>query len=97
MKLNSVQIKKLKSLAHHLKPAVNIGKEGVNDGVLNSISEVLEKNELIKVKFSKNKDLKDSLSSQITKSTNSLKVTIIGNTLILYKESSNLKYRHIKI
>jgi len=97
MKLNSVQIKKLKSLAHHLKPAVNIGKEGVNDGVLNSISEVLEKNELIKIKFSKNKDSKGVLSNQITKSTNSLKVSIIGNTLILYKESSNLKYRQIKI
>ena len=52
MLIDSSQRKKLKALAHHLKPVVNIGKEGVSDGVIHSISEKLEKNELIKIKFS---------------------------------------------
>tara|TARA_B000000475_G_scaffold271550_1_gene269681 strand:+ start:255 stop:542 length:288 start_codon:yes stop_codon:yes gene_type:complete len=91
------QIKKLKSLSHNLKPSLNIGKEGVNDGVIQSINERLERFELIKIKFQKNKSSKLNLSDIITKSTQSHKISIIGNTLILYKQSSNMKYRQIKI
>ena len=97
IKLNSKQIKYLKSLSHHLKPIVTIGKDGVNDGVIESISQVLEKNELIKIKFNKNKSSKDDLSNQIITSLDCSKVSIIGNTLIIFKKSSNMKYRQINI
>ena len=54
-------------------------------------------NLLIKIKFNKNKSSKHELSNNIVKAVNCSLVTIIGNTLIVYKQSSNLKYRHIKI
>ena len=69
MKLNTKQIKKLKSLSHHIKPIITIGKEGVNEGVINSITEYLERHELIKIKFNKNKSEKNTLSENITNST----------------------------
>ena len=69
----------------------------MNEGVINSISESLEKNELIKIKFSKNKELKEKLSKDIVTSTQSAKISIIGNTLIIYKKSQNPKNRQIKI
>ena len=98
MKLNTKQIKKLKSLSHHIKPIITIGKEGVNEGVINSITEYIERHELIKIKFNKkNKSEKNTLSESITNATNSGLVSIIGNTLIIYKQSTNLKYRQIKI
>ena len=97
MNINTSHIKKLKSLSHHIKPSINIGKEGLNDGVIQSISEVLETHELIKIKFYKNKDLKENISKKIISSTKSTKVSIIGNTLIIYKQSSNPKYRQIKL
>ena len=97
MKLNTKKIKKLKSLSHHIKPIITIGKEGVNEGVINSIGEYLERHELIKIKFNKNKSEKNILSQSITNSTNSSLVSIIGNTLIIYKQSTNLKYRQIKL
>lgn len=97
MKINTLQLKKLKALSHHLKPSLNIGKDGLSEGVIQSINEILETHELIKIKFHKNKDSKLSISDEIVQSTNSIKVSIIGNTLIIYKKSSNPKYRHIKI
>ena len=97
MKLNTKQIKKLKSVSHHIKPIITIGKEGVNEGVINSITEYLERHELIKIKFNKNKSEKNTLSENITNSTDSGLVSIIGNTLIIYKQSTNLKYRQIKL
>ena len=51
MKLNTKQIKKLKSLSHHIKPIITIGKEGVNEGAINSITEYLERHELIKNQY----------------------------------------------
>jgi len=97
MNVNISHIKKLKALSHHLKPSVNIGKDGVSDGVIQSISEILETHELIKIKFHKNKDSKEIISKNIITSTKSTKVSIIGNTLIIYKQSSNPKYRQIKL
>ena len=65
MSINSSQRQKLKALAHHLKPVINIGKEGLGDGVIYSILENLEKNELIKIKFFHHKDQKNKISNKI--------------------------------
>jgi RNA-binding protein len=40
----------LKSLAHHLKPVVYVGKEGITDQTVQSVEEALRTRELIKVK-----------------------------------------------
>ena len=95
--MSNLQIKRLKALAHHLKPVVNIGKEGLTEGSVCSISEKLEKNELIKIRFSKNKDIKQELSKEIIKKTQSVKVAVIGNTLIIFKQAENPKNRQTKI
>ena len=63
--INSKQRSKLRSLAHHLKPVVNIGKSGVTEGSISSIDEALESHELIKVKFIQNKESKNKFKSEI--------------------------------
>ncbi|OUT38899.1 MAG: hypothetical protein CBB66_04300 [bacterium TMED6] len=95
--METSQIKKLKALSHNLKPSINIGKEGVNEGVIQSIKEHLERFELIKIKFQKNKNSKVDLAKHIVSSTESSQISIIGNILIIFKVSSNMKYRQIKI
>ena len=97
MSINKEQRRKLKALAHHIKAFINIGKQGLNDGVIHSICEKIEKDELIKIKFSKNKEDKDQLSKQIVGKTDSEQVSLIGHTLIIYKKSTNPQNRHIKI
>ena len=97
MSINKEQRRKLKKLAHHIKPFINIGKQGLVDGVIHSIKEKIEKEELIKVKFSQNKEDKILLSKELIKKTESEEVRLIGHTLILYKKSKNPQNRHIKI
>ena len=41
----------LKSLAHHLKPVVFVGKEGITDQAVRSLEEALNTRELLKVKI----------------------------------------------
>ena len=55
MKLTSNQRKSLRAKAHHIKPQILIGKNEINKGVLNSIDESLNSNELIKIKFHEGK------------------------------------------
>ena len=95
--MNSSQRKKLESLAHSLKPAANIGKEGLTDGVISFISENIEKNELIKIKFLQSKKEKENISNQIVSSLKCELISIIGNILVIYKQSNNPKNRQITI
>lgn len=97
MKLNTKQRNYLKSLSHHIKPKINIGKDGLTDGVILSINEYIEKKELIKIKFSQNKENKIDISSLICDKANCEQVSIIGNNLIIYKKSSNPKYCQINL
>jgi RNA-binding protein len=97
MKLNTKQRKYLKALSHHIKPRINIGKDGLTEGVILSINEHIEKKELIKIKFSQNKENKTDISLLICDKVKCKQVYIIGNNLIVYKKSSNPKYCQIEL
>ena len=86
-KLTSANRKYLRALAHHIDPVILIGKNGISDGVINSIKIALNSKELIKIKFRDFKDNKKKLSESIEKHTSSSIVGTIGNILILYKKS----------
>ncbi len=81
--------------AHHLKPTVQIGKNGLTDQVLTSIEQALEANELIKVKFLDYQDQKRELTEQIVAASNSTLIGIIGNIAILYREQSDPEKRKL--
>jgi len=97
MKINKHQRRELKRLAHSLKVSANIGKSGVTDGVISSLDEILDNKELIKIKFTQNKNSRVELSSKIISKTNSNEICIIGNILIIYRQSSDPQKRQIKI
>ena len=93
MKISSKDKQKLKGLAHSIKPSVIIGKEGASKSTINSINNVLENKELIKVKFNLFKNEKDSIAKEIEDSCNATIVGQIGNTLILLKQSPDIDIR----
>ena len=95
--INSKQRSKLRSLAHHIKPSVYIGKSGLTDGVYASISESLDSQELIKVKFNENKNLKKKLISDSESILSASVVGSIGNTVIIYKSNEELNQGKYKI
>ncbi len=85
--LTNIQKKKLKALAHKMKPVVLIGQKGITESLVKAVDKALEDHELIKVKFVDLKDEKIELSEKVVSDTGSLMVNMIGNTAILYREN----------
>ena len=95
--LNSRQKKILRAKAHDLDPSVLIGKAGITDGCIQSIDEVIEVCELIKVKFIEHKDKKTLLSEEIAKKTNSEIIGKIGHIIMLFRQNPDREKRKYKI
>lgn len=90
--LTGKQKRFLRSEAHHLNPIFQVGKGCVNENMIKQISEALEARELIKVSILQSCEMdKDEVAVDLTKGTKSELVQIIGNTIVLYKESRENK------
>lgn len=86
--LTGKQKRFLRSKAHHLNPIFQVGKGGVNENMVKQIADVLEARELIKVSVLQNCDEdKDTVASELVRGAKAELVQIIGNTIVLYKES----------
>lgn len=96
MKLTGKQKSNLRSQAHHLNPIFQIGKNGLNEEMLVQIGEALEKRELIKISILQNSDEEPTAAAaEIEKATGSQAIQVIGRVIILFKPSSQEKYRRI--
>lgn len=84
--LSGQERRRLRGKAHGLRPLVNIGKNGVTEGVTEAIDRALTDHELIKVKFLDHKAEKRELTSGIAEKTKSYLVDVIGNVAILYRK-----------
>jgi RNA-binding protein len=79
----------LKSLAHHLKPVIRVGQEGVNPSIVGEIRKQLLAHELIKVKWSslsKEEGNKKEQAEQLAARIGAHYVHLIGQTVLLYRE-----------
>jgi RNA-binding protein len=95
--LKGFQKKHLKGLAHGLKPVVQIGKDGITEGVIRAVDEGLRRHELIKIKFTDFKDLKEALTCEIAIKTRSGRVGMIGHTAILFRPQTDPEKRKIAL
>lgn len=77
----------LRSLGHELDPVVQIGKEGVSEGVVQATSRALLDHELIKVKVGTEapEERRDALAALATATSAEL-VQVLGRTGLLYKK-----------
>ncbi|EFR43850.1 ribosome assembly RNA-binding protein YhbY [Streptococcus pseudoporcinus] len=94
--LTSKQRAFLKAEAHHLKPIVQIGKNGLNNQIKTSVRHALDARELIKVTLLQNTDenihdVAETLEDEIGCET----VLKIGRILILYKVSAKKENRKL--
>lgn len=90
--LTGKQKRFLRAEAHSLKPIFQVGKTGVNSNMIEQIKDVLEKRELIKVSVLQNcMEDKDTVAEQISQGAEAEIVQIIGNNIVLYKESQENK------
>lgn len=90
--LTGKQKRFLRAKANQVKPVFQVGKTGVNENMTTQISEALEKRELVKISILQNcMEDKDVVADQIVQATNAELVQLIGNQIILYKESEEHK------
>jgi RNA-binding protein len=82
----------LRSKAHHLNPIFQVGKGGVNENLIKQVDDALEARELIKVSILQNCDEdRDTVAATLSKGARAELVQVIGNTLVLYKQSRENK------
>ncbi|QHA92666.1 ribosome assembly RNA-binding protein YhbY [Bacillus sp. N1-1] len=90
--LTGKQKRFLRAKANRLNPIFQVGKGGVNENMTKQIEEALETRELIKVSILQNcEEDRNSVGEQLSTETGAELVQIIGNMIVLYKESEENK------
>jgi RNA-binding protein len=84
--LTGKQKSHLRALAHKLKPLVQVGHQGLTEGVLAALDVALERHELVKLKVAGEADVEPTeIAPAVEKATKSQLAQIIGHTLVLYR------------
>lgn len=88
MKLIAKQRQFLKGLGHSLKPVIQVGKDGLSESVLSSISKALDDHELIKINVLKTADLDRKIAPQLLASAvNAEVVQTLGRKILLFRRN----------
>ncbi|PLX87617.1 MAG: ribosome assembly RNA-binding protein YhbY [Desulfuromonas sp.] len=88
-KLSGKQARYLRGLGHHLKPVVMVGKDEINEAVIEATSEALAAHELIKVKLQEGcLSDRNEVAAQLSAATQSRVAQIMGNTILLYRQGN---------
>lgn len=91
--LKGKQKRFLRAKANPLKPIFQVGKMGVTTNMTEQINEALEKRELLKVSILQNcAEDKATVANELKNGTGAEVVQIIGNIIVLYKESTENKH-----
>lgn len=83
--LSNPQLRTLKAQAQRLKATVKVGKDGLTPQFIAGLNEMLNHNELVKIKFDDLKERKKTLAPEMAEKTNSHLVTRVGNVVVLYR------------
>jgi len=84
--LTGKQRRHLRALAHPLKPLVQVGKGGIDDGLIAAVDQALADHELIKVKVGENAGMdRHEVAEQLADKTKSQVAQVLGNTVLLYR------------
>ena len=96
--ITSKQRAKLKSLASTLSPIAQIGKGGITDNLLKTLSDALDARELIKVNILDNADDDArNLAENVAELLEAVPVAVIGRKAIFYRYSRRDKFAHLEI
>ena len=94
--LTSKQRAQLRALANTLPDTLQIGKDGITDGVERQLSELLECHELVKIKLLETSFLTPRAAADaLCASLRAEPVQCIGTKVVLYRQSSDKDKRRI--
>ena len=87
MALTGAQVKQLRSMAHHLNPAIIIGKSDINEGTVEQTVAYLEKHELVKCSVLDSSSLSAREAADILcEALDCECVQVIGRKFVLFKQ-----------
>ncbi len=96
--MTSKQRSKLKSIAANLSPITQIGKGGITENLLNTLSEALEAREIIKVNVLQNAEADaDTIAQNVAELLGAEVVYVIGRKAVFYRRSSRKDFEHIEL
>ena len=90
--LSSKQRATLRSMANGVDTIMQIGKDGVTENLITTVSDALEARELIKLKVLDNSaETPRSAAEALAEATGADVVCTVGTKLVLYRESKKKK------
>lgn len=96
--ITSKQRSKLKSIAATLSPVTQIGKGGITDNLLKTLSDALDAHELIKVNILETADMDArNLAENVADLLDAVPVAVIGRKAIFYRYSNRDKFVHLDV
>ena len=76
----------LRALAHALRPIVQIGKSGLDAGLVAAVDRALADHELVKVKVGESAGLqRHAAADELASQTKSEVAQVLGNVVVLYR------------
>jgi RNA-binding protein len=76
----------LRGLGHALNPIVQVGKGGLDDGLIKAVDQALADHELVKIRVGDTAELdRHAAAEEIAVQTRSEVAQVIGNVVLLYR------------
>ena len=95
--ITSKQRSNLKSIAANLSPITQIGKGGITENLLKTLSDALDAHEIIKVSILDTADDDPrNLAENVAELLEAVPVAVIGRKAIFYRYSRRDKYAHLE-
>lgn len=86
MSLQGKQRRYLRSLGHHLEPVVQLGKQGLTDGVIAAVDAAIEEHELIKVRIGTEcPDDRADVAARLGPAVRGEVAQLLGRTILIYR------------
>lgn len=95
--MTTKQRSKLRSLAQNIEPVGQVGKGGLSENMISSLSDALEKRELVKITVLNNAedDISD-IAAELAEKLGAEVVCVIGHKVVLYRLSHKENVKHIE-
>ena len=95
--ITSKQRSKLKSIAANLSPITQIGKGGITENLLKTLSDALDAHEIIKVSILDNaEDSPRDIAENVADLLEAVPVAVVGRKAIFYRYSRRDKFAHLE-
>ena len=93
--LSGAQRRRLRALAHGLKPVAELGRHGLSEAFVGEVDRALESHELVKVRLRAGRDERQQLLPELAARLGCEAVGMVGQVAILYRPASDPERRRV--